>query len=36
MRPTNGPNPNPAYRKEQAQAAWDAIDKFFAKALKGR
>jgi carboxymethylenebutenolidase len=36
MRPNNGPDRNPAYRKEQAQEAWAAIDKFFAKTLKGR
>jgi carboxymethylenebutenolidase len=36
MRANNGPSPNPAYRKEQTQEAWAAIDKFFAKTLKGK
>jgi len=36
MRAGNDSTPNPAYRKEQAQEAWAAIDKFFAKTLKGK
>jgi carboxymethylenebutenolidase len=36
MRPNNGPDPNPAYREGEAKKAWAAIDKFFAKTLKGK
>jgi len=32
MRPGN----NPAYRETEAKAAWDAIDRFFAKTLQGK
>jgi len=36
MRPKNGPDKdNPAYREEEAKEAWQAIDGFFAKHLKG-
>ena len=29
------PGKNPAYKEREAKAAWDAIDKFFARTLKG-
>jgi carboxymethylenebutenolidase len=33
MRPTNGPNPNPAYSEAAARAAWQEIDAFLSKQL---
>lgn len=35
MREKNGPGDNPEYRAGPAKEAWAAIDKFFAKTLKG-
>ena len=34
MRPTNGTNPNPAYREAQARQAWQEIDAFLNKRLQ--
>lgn len=37
MRPSNpGDKPNPEYRADAAKAAWEEIDHFFAKELKGK
>jgi carboxymethylenebutenolidase len=36
MRPMNGPKPNPEYREGPAKDAWQSIESFFAKMLKGR
>jgi carboxymethylenebutenolidase len=36
MREKNGERDNPEYRAEPARKAWQEIDKFFAKTLKGR
>jgi carboxymethylenebutenolidase len=36
MREKNGERENPEYRAEQAKTAWEEIDKFFAKTLKGK
>ncbi len=36
MRPTNGSNPNPAYRADQARHAWQEIDAFLRKRLQNK
>ena len=36
MRPGEGATKNPAYREGPAKEAWQDIDQFFAKALKGK
>jgi carboxymethylenebutenolidase len=37
MRPKNpGGKPNPEYRADAAKSAWEEIDRFFAKELKGK
>lgn len=36
MRPKNGDKANPAYQAEEAKLAWERIEKFYAKTLKGK
>jgi carboxymethylenebutenolidase len=36
MRPGTDSHPNPAYRKKEAEKAWQSIDKFLAATLKGK
>jgi len=36
MREKNGTRDNPEYRASEAKSAWEAIDKYFASALKGK
>jgi hypothetical protein len=35
MRENNGPNKNPEYREKQTREAWQVIEGFLTRALKG-